>query len=426
MKTISFIASLATAMLALTSFTAFAQTSSLPELVARNGLPNFFAKASTNREVRVAYLGGSITAAGGWRPYSLAWLAKKYPKAHFREINAAVSGTGSNLGAYRLQADVLRYKPDLLFVEFASNDGPANPEETIRAMEGIVRQTWKADPNTDICFIYTVRAAEVAALEQGQRTVASAAMEKVANQYHIPSINFGVSVAEMVKENKLIFTGKLSDSTDKKIVFSGDGIHPFAETGHLLYLAILQRSFLAMESVGKPKANLLPQPMSDSNLESAQAIPLAEITKSGSWHKVDVKDDSQQMARTLPVVWKGDKTGDSFTFRFRGDNFGLLGAKGPDEGNFGITIDNGKEIVDSLLDSFSTTGRYRMRPWISPLLARGEHVVTVRVLGTMPDKQKILGAQAFAALTSEEAKGSAVYLGEILINGDLVGQKESK
>jgi hypothetical protein len=44
----------------------------------------------------------------------------------------------------------------------------------------------------------------------------------------------------------------------------------------------------------------------------------------------------------------------------------------------------------------------------------------------MPDKQKILGAQAFAALTSEEAKGSAVYLGEILINGDLVGQKESK
>src|SRR5579862_4286264 len=40
----------------------------LPECVVRAGLPNVFTKLETGKIVRLAYLGGSITAQEGWRP----------------------------------------------------------------------------------------------------------------------------------------------------------------------------------------------------------------------------------------------------------------------------------------------------------------------------------------------------------------------
>src|SRR4051794_27884990 len=91
----------------------------LVECSPRAGLPNFFAKLNTKgAEVRIAYLGGSITAQEGWRPKTLAYFQKAYPEAKVSQVNAAIGGTGSDLGVYRVQHDVLDFKPDLLFVEF--------------------------------------------------------------------------------------------------------------------------------------------------------------------------------------------------------------------------------------------------------------------------------------------------------------------
>src|ERR1700753_1944032 len=96
----------------------------------RNGLPNFLAKANTaGAEIKIAYFGGSITAQNGWRPKTLAYFQKTYPAAKFSEINAAIGGTGSDLGVFRIKQDVLDKKPDLMFVEFATNDGGASPEQ---------------------------------------------------------------------------------------------------------------------------------------------------------------------------------------------------------------------------------------------------------------------------------------------------------
>ncbi len=46
----------------------------------RGGLPNFLARARTpGAEVKVAYLGGSITEQAGWRPKTLAYFQKTFP-----------------------------------------------------------------------------------------------------------------------------------------------------------------------------------------------------------------------------------------------------------------------------------------------------------------------------------------------------------
>src|SRR5438067_2039792 len=94
------------------------------EVDARGGLPNFFAKAEhPDGEIKVAYLGGSITAQAGYRVKSLAHFRTMFPEAKFSEINAAIGGTGSDLGVFRVKQDVLDQHPDLMFVEFAVNDG---------------------------------------------------------------------------------------------------------------------------------------------------------------------------------------------------------------------------------------------------------------------------------------------------------------
>ena len=88
----------------------------------RDGLGNVLAKLEAGKEVRIAYFGGSITAADGWRPKTLAWFRRQFPKAKIQEINATIGGTGSDLGVFRYRQDVLQHKPDLVFVEFSVND----------------------------------------------------------------------------------------------------------------------------------------------------------------------------------------------------------------------------------------------------------------------------------------------------------------
>lgn len=86
-------------------------SSAAVECHARDGLPNVLHKLSAGKDVRIAYLGGSITAQPGWRVKTTAWFQKQFPDSRVDEIDAAIGGTGSDLGVYRLQHDVLTYKP---------------------------------------------------------------------------------------------------------------------------------------------------------------------------------------------------------------------------------------------------------------------------------------------------------------------------
>ena len=217
----------------------------LQECHARGGLPNVFAKLQAGGAVRVAYLGGSITDAEGWRVLSRQWLASQFPQARVEEIRATICGTGAELGACRLTRDVLQYKPDLLFVEFAVN-GAGNNQRPIQTMEGIIRQTWRAHPATDICFVYTINSGMLPAFQSDKLPALQIQMERVAEHYRVPSLNFGVEVARLVKAGTLVFQGKAAHQ-DGKVVFSGDGVHPFVETGHKLYLDAIIRAVPALK-----------------------------------------------------------------------------------------------------------------------------------------------------------------------------------
>jgi len=50
------------------------------------------------------------------------YLRKKYPRSSFDFHDAAIGGTDSQLGMFRLERDVLAWNPNLVFLDFTAND----------------------------------------------------------------------------------------------------------------------------------------------------------------------------------------------------------------------------------------------------------------------------------------------------------------
>lgn len=414
------------------SFAATAQEALLlvpaQECRPRNGLPHFFQKAQTpSREVKVAYLGGSITAQSGWRPKSLAHFQKTFPDTKFAEINAAIGGTGSDLGVFRLERDVLDHKPDLLFVEFAVNDGGSPPDQIFRCMEGIVRQTWRALPECDICFVYTVTEALVAPMLDGQFPRAASAMEKIADHYGIPSIHMGMEVAKLAKAGSLIWKAPLP-KTDaekaavaEKFVFAPDSVHPHPETGHELYLQAIVRSLEPIQKAsGNREPHQLPEPYIATHYEQAQMLPISAAALSGFTALDPARDEfGKRWANRMTTLTRGSQPGATMSFKFKGTRCAIYDIVGPDCGQVTVTLDDRPPRVVPRFDSYCTYHR------LSTLLIGTDlpdtvHSVKIEVHPEQPDKAKILATRGNKIDKPERFNGTAFYPGAILLVGELV------
>jgi lysophospholipase L1-like esterase len=397
----------------------------------RSGLPNFFAKAATpGAKVKIAYFGGSITAQPGWRVKSLAHLAQTYPQASFSEVNAAIGGTGSDLGVHRLATDVLSHKPDLIFVEFAVNDGGTDPLQIQRCMEGIVRQTWATLPSCDLCFVYTLTEALAPAMLDGHYQRSASAMELVAQHYGIPSIHMAMEVASLAKSKKLVWSGPLPKTETEKqaagdrLVFAPDSVHPHIKTGHQLYLAAIQRSLPVIAAVSKePASHALPTALIASHYQSAKAIALGPdsgIQLSAGFSKVDPSKDSfaKHLSVRLPAMMKATQAGETLRFKFKGTRAAIYHVVGPDSGQVTVTVD-GDSKVQSCFDPYCAY--YRLNTLtIGVDLPDTLHDVVVTLHPDQPNKAALLAKTKRKIDDPKPYAGLGFYPGALLLVGDLI------
>lgn len=144
--------------------------------------------------VTIGFIGGSITegakADGFQKRYPnrlIELLKEKYQYNSIQLINAGIGATGSEIASYRVKNDLLKYKPDLVFIDFSVND--PNNLRTIETYEGLVRQILEV--SDVISLIFPLRNNKDA--EEAQ---------KIVNKYYqIPSI----SIKDKV--NKMIYSG---------------------------------------------------------------------------------------------------------------------------------------------------------------------------------------------------------------------------
>ena len=400
----------------------------------RSGLPNFLAKAQgvfgsgERREIKVGYLGGSITAQPGWRVKSLAHLQQTYAGVKFTEINAAIGGTGSDLGVFRLQQDVLSKQPDLLFVEFAVNDGGAAPEQIIRCMEGIVRQTWRANPNCDICFVYTVTEALAGPMLEGKLQRSASAMEKVADLYGIPSITLGMEVAKLAKAGKLVWRAPLPKTAEEraalgdKIVFAPDSVHPHIETGHRMYLEAITRSLPAIGAAsGKPMKHALPASLAADNFEDAQLVSIGAAKLPPAVAPLDPQKDpmAKAYANRLPALVRLTEPGQAIEFKFKGTHCAVYDVVGPAGGKVAVTLDGAAPKVVTRFDAYCTYARLNTFV-VGTKLADTVHTVRLELLPDAFDKAAILAQRKERMDKPERFADRHFFPGGLLLRGELV------
>jgi hypothetical protein len=216
------------------------------------------------------------------------------------------------------------------------------------------------------------------------------------------------------KAGRLQFVGSLPTTAAQcaaagdRMMFSGDGTHPYRETGHVLYLEAIARAWPLLAAVpATPRT--LPAPLDEANWSRAAMASVADLHRLGAWKRQDRKspqvrgatvDSRVQGLMWDDLPWTATRAGDALVFRFKGTRFGFSGLKGPDAGQFRVTIDNLPPVTDALFDSYCTPGRWRIKPWYYPRsLPDAEHTVRIELLGAAPDKSHLVrsnGPEAFA------------------------------
>lgn len=384
------------------------------ECRARGGIPNALAKLRAGETVRIAYLGGSITYADpGWRAMTRDWFAARFPKARVEEIVAAICGTGSDFGAFRLADDVLSKKPDLLFVEFRVNGSGGFDYASV---ESIVRQTWAANPQTDICLVYTLEERMLPALSEGRQPSFGKALETICDHYGIPSIDYGPEIVRRLSEGRIVFK-PAANVPAGAFVFTKDGVHPKRE-GHEIYRDVVVRAmetsiFPASGEAARPHA--LSPPYAKDGWQACSLVPSARVLAGPAWHPVDVEKDAVYGATREPKRTHGmlrggqwtDREGMSITLRWVGSTLGFSDIPQGDTEPMvlEVSVDGGAP--------YEVT-RARKAPhlsasfWYLPVRKWGEHTVTV-TLKHLPKGQRWIVGQFLVTgtLKPQEAKVSA-------------------
>ncbi|GGI44833.1 acyl-CoA thioesterase [Paenibacillus marchantiophytorum] len=366
------------------------------ELFPRRGLPNVIQKLENGESVTIVYFGGSNTRSEGYRVMTADWLRGQYPKSDIRCVNAGIDGTGSDLGCARLERDVLRHQPDLVFVEFVGNDGGV-PESKAR-IEGIVRQIRKMSRFTDILFVYTLKERDLALFQSGEYQKGALMQEEVADYYGIPSIHLGVAVSHLVSEGKLIFTSGPDKSIPGAIVFTHDSVHPTIPEGHQIYTDTITRSFEKISELRDPSGrfehNLPKASLVLANpWEYATMLPLdGHAHVSAGWSYV-TPDDSA-LARKydwlFSGLWRAVDPGEAVTVQFEGTHIGLFDIGGPDSGRLKVTVDGGDPFV---VDRFTLYNDHNRNQYVFlPELPNGKHTVRFEIDTEKTDKAAVFEA----------------------------------
>lgn len=396
----------------------------------RGGMPNVLAKLAAGQEVAIGYLGGSITAQNGWRPMTRAWFQKTWPKAKVREINAAIGGTPSGLGVFRLQQDVLRHDPDLVFVEFAVNDGGTRPEDIWRAMEGIVRQIWRTDATIDICFVYTIHTAGMPKdYLQGFCPRSTSSMELLADHYDIPSIDMGKRIVELHEAGKLMYKAKADPKTGKRlpapdgvILFANDDCHPRPE-GHRVYTEVISQAILAMGKLGKPGPHEIGKPFIADNWEAAKIVPLKKSMLTAGWRKLPTdKGLGKRFHRFMPEMWEATKPGEKIAFKIRGSKVLLYDMLGPDGGQAILTVD-GKTRPKPVkrFDRYCSYHRIATLSIAGNLDAAKVHSIEIEIHPEQPDRSVVIDREKGKKnFDPKRFDGTCLRVGGILVLGEVV------
>ncbi len=310
------------------------ETTAAPEKPASRRLVNSCARLTNDKELNIAYIGGSITYGQGasktdknWASLTTKWFENAFPDAKITGLNAGMSNTGSNYAIFRLDADVFsKMTPDLVFLEFAVNDWGRFGETNIsRQTESLLRMIWERNPNADVVFVYT---------SLSENSMPRRVSQSLGLRYDLLSIDVGTPTREKV----------MAEYGGDYTAFTLDKLHP-TDAGYALYMDVIGEALSEYFIDNAPeKAECLPKELPtawnralfmDPVLLDPDDFPLPEsFRRTQKSLKVGTGTQVDHFIET-------DTIGAAYTFTFTGTGFGLIVYKGADVSNLRYQVDGG-------------------------------------------------------------------------------------
>ena len=344
---------------------------------------------------RVAYFGGSITEGAGasdagrtsWRALTTRWFRERFPEAEVAEIQAAIGGTGSDLGIYRCDRDVIEKQPDLVFIEFAVNDWMGY-DAVLCQIETLIRKLWRANPLIDLVFTFTATASTAGVLAAGGEYASRSADLTAAHRYGIPSVDFG----EALRTNVLLAGGDWRRYTTDTVHPNDEGYRICADC-----LAVWLEKTLA-SAEGQPEApHTLPEPLCAVRYENAgmkDAVSFDYDSREG------FAPVEESLCGRYPRYLEGTAPGASLTFTIRGTCGGVYWMLAKDGGDLLVSVDGGEERHYRAWDTYCLDFNRAAHVLFFRDLPEGEHRITLRVADTKEERSTGHAVRIAAILTA--------------------------
>lgn len=270
-------------------------------------MANTLNRAKNGENLTVAYIGGSITEgynAGtdeNFAKIATEWLDGQFPDSQITAVNAGISGTPSVLGNVRLERDVLACDPDIVFVEFAVNDGNAQVYKD--SYESLVRTLLSQEKEIAVVLLFTV-------IKSGH--TCQPHMSQVGELYGLPMISLPDSLGVELAEGRMTWED-----------YSMDESHPNA-FGHTMikdFIAHYYEQVIPMidENVGEVPAEL-PEPIFSDRWQDTHYLDSENLTPTETVNFVEFNTHDRFQHGWM---YKGSDGG-SFKFTINCDSLALV------------------------------------------------------------------------------------------------------
>lgn len=327
---------------------AVSSASSTEASEAQASFSRFAQRAEAGERLNVVFFGGSLTwGAQATDPQRTSYRARMgdkleaaYPKAHFRFWDAAIGGTGSQLGAFRVERDVLSRRPDLVFLDFTVNDGPysASDPDKLASYEAVVRRIVGAG----IPVVQAILAVKKDVMPNAVDRPLDAKHKEIGAAYHLP---LGDAVALM---RRAVQEGRATPEALWPVV--ADVTHP-GDEGYALYAEAIWKAY--EKGVQDQVVCRVPESMLHaSTYQTARRVRLSSLSLPVGWavggpHRTAAAYDFV-MSRWLDdlaiasVPKEGEASPKPLRLSVRATNLLLFGEATPLSGKYQVRIDGGE------------------------------------------------------------------------------------
>lgn len=158
-------------------------------------------RAENGERLKIGFLGGSITQGSlASTPQSCyaylvyRWWQERFPDSQFEYINAGIGATTSQFGAARVESDLLRYEPDIVFLEYSVND--TNNAFFQETFEGVVRKILSAKQGPALFMFNNVQYNDGVNAEEVHNEIGRA--------YELPIVTMKASIYEEIAAGRIL------------------------------------------------------------------------------------------------------------------------------------------------------------------------------------------------------------------------------